>query len=109
MSDLIVLTRDEFISNAKRLWGDDPKDWVFECRFCDNKQSFNSFMKTMESQGYFKSQRYGIITKENISKLQPKFEQECISPDCNYVSYGLISGSMEVDGHRYLMLSGMND
>lgn len=104
---LLVLTREQFYSKAKELWGDDPKDWIFVCDWCDNKQSFNSFMKIINSQGYFESQRYGIITKQNMKELQPKFDQECISPNCNYASYGLFGGSLEVDGHRYLMLANM--
>lgn len=105
--ELYTMTREEFYKIAKELWGDDPKDWIFVCPWCDNKQSFNSLMKILDTQGFIESMRYGKITKENIKDLQPKPDQECISPNCNYVSYGLIGGSLEIDDNRYLMLVNM--
>lgn len=102
---LIILTKDKFYAKAKGLYGDNPRDWIFKCEWCDNQQSMNSIMNEIEQKGFIKSQRYGIITKKNVQELQPKPDQECISPDCNYASYGLFGGSLEVDGHRYLNLA----
>lgn len=103
------MTRDEFNKKATELYGENVKDWIFICPWCKTKQSFNSLMKEIETEGFHKSQRYGIITNQNISKLQPHIEQECLSPTCNFASYGLISGDLEIDGHNYLMLAGMVD
>ena len=106
---LTVLSKEDFETYAKMLYGENRRDWFFVCPWCENKQSVNSVMKIIETQGFLDSQRYGKITKENISELQPKLDQECISPGCNYVSYGLFGGSLEVDDHRYLMLANLEN
>ena len=105
--NLTILTKEQFYKIAIEKYGDDNKDWVFVCDWCDNKQSFNSFMDLLKTNGYVKSKRYGIITKENLKEKQPRFDQECISEKCNFASYGLFGGSLEVDGHRYLPLADM--
>ncbi len=105
---LTVMTKKEFYEQARKLYGDDPKDWVFVCPWCKFKQSMNSILASIETNGFHKSQRYGIITMKNIKELQPKPEQECLSPDCNYASYGLFGGSLEINDHRYLELAKVN-
>lgn len=104
---LVVLTREQFYEQGEKLFGKNRRDWIFCCEWCKFEQSFNSIRKTIDEKGFIKSMRYGKITDENLNKLQPKPDQECLSKNCNYVSYGLISGSLEVDGNRYLKLKGM--
>ena|SRR3990167_9876585 len=102
---LIIMSREEFYTEVKKRFGENPKDWTFECPWCKFRQSMNSILTNIKRNGLHLSQRYGEITKENISQLQPKVDQECLSAQCNYAAYGLISGSLEVDGHRYLNLA----
>lgn len=106
---LITMTREEFYTEAKKRFGENPKDWTFECPWCHFKQSMTSILESIKRNGFHLSQRYGKLTKDNISQLQPKPDQECLSGKCNYVSYGLISGSLEIEGVRYLNLAKNED
>jgi hypothetical protein len=100
------MSREEFYSKAKELYGNDPMDWVFVCPWCKHKQSMNMLKHSIiQNGGFVESLRYGEITLENIKHLKPSLDQECLSPDCNYASYGLFGGELEVDGRRFLMLA----
>ncbi len=104
---LVVLTKEQFYEQGEKLFGKNRRDWVFCCEWCKFEQSFNSIKKQLNEKGFIKSMRYGIITEKNLDELQPKPDQECLSENCNYVSYGLIGSGLEVDDNRYLMLKGM--
>ena len=45
MNRKIYANREEWISEAKRLFGEDPEKWVFECVICKNKQSIESVLQ----------------------------------------------------------------
>lgn len=102
---LSVMTREEFYAEAEKRFGKNKKDWAFVCPWCQFIQSMNSILSSIAKNGKHTSMRYGEITLENISVLQPQIEQECLAANCNYASYGLFGGSLEVDGHRYLELA----
>lgn len=105
MNDLVILTREEFYKEAEKRFGSDRKNWIFECPWCQYKQSMSILLDTIKSNGYHDSRRFGQITKKNLNELKPNIDQECLSPTCNYASYGLFGGSLEVDNHRYLSLA----
>lgn len=102
---LVVLSREQFYEKARKLFGNNPLNWVFVCPWCKFEQSMESIKWSINLNGFHQSKRYGRLTKQNIKKRQPKVSQECLASDCDYVSYGLISGNLEVDGQRYLELA----
>jgi len=99
------MTRNEFYEIGTKAYGENRREWIFICPWCKYKQSMNSIRASLNKEGFHKSQRYGIITEKNIKKLNPSIDQECLSPDCNFASYGLFSGDLEIDGHNYLLLA----
>lgn len=40
---MIKMTRDEYFDLAKKMWGEDNKEWRFECPHCKTSQSWNDF------------------------------------------------------------------
>jgi len=83
------MTKEQFQEIGRERYGEDPNKWVFVCGICGFKQSRDMIINNLKKGGH-QSKRYGLLTIENINKLKPSIEQECLSPDCNYVSYGLI-------------------
>jgi len=102
------MKKEEYLQIAQEKFGDDPNDYVFECPICHYCQSRKEIMK-LAIEGKFKSKRYGSPSYDELRKLGPSIEQECLSPDCNYVSYGLIQAGVTVDGGNYFPLKGMKE
>lgn len=98
------MTKKQFYEKARKIYGNNPLHWVFVCPWCKFEQSVASIRESINLNGYHLSMRYGKITKQNKEKLDPQIPQECLSPDCNYASYGLFGGDVEIEGHRYLAL-----
>lgn len=98
------MNREEYLQTAKDRFGDNPNEFVLECPMCHYQQSRNKIMKLAE-EGKFKSMRYGKLTPKQLREKQPSIEQECLSKDCNYVSYGLIQLGIEIKGKYYFPLA----
>lgn len=99
------MTKEQFYEKARKLYGNNPYHWVFVCPWCEFKQSVDSIKESINLNGFHKSLRHGKITKQKFKKLGQLVSQDCFSPTCNYASYGLFGGNLEVDGHRYLELA----
>lgn len=73
--------------NAKKLFGDDMKEWKFICLFCRRVQSVNSILKEQEEG--IESMRFGKLDKEQKKNISPY--SCCYSPTCNCASNGLFT------------------
>ncbi len=87
---MAVITKEEFISKAKELYGENTNDWIFRCSNCKREQSATSIRAEWDKG--IKPKRYPDI------KIGDEFrpEQECFSPDCNWVAYGLFNSGILV-------------
>ncbi len=84
------ISQADFYERAKKLYGDDPKNWKFHCSGCKNIQSGAQIIE--QAQKGVKFQRHGVLQKGD--GLNPHCE--CYSPECNWVAYGLFSSGILV-------------
>lgn len=88
---MAVITQEQFMEKAKQLYGEKTSKWKFKCPNCKSEQSANSIREDVENG--IKPQRYPDFKIGD--EIRP--EQECFSPDCNWVAYGLFnSGTLVI-------------
>lgn len=80
-----TFSKEDWIKRGTELYGEDRDNWEFYCWFCKKVQSLKSIRENQDK-GLL-SMRYGKLMKgDNVSP-----EQCCYSPDCDYVSNGLLT------------------
>jgi len=87
---MAVITKEQFMEKAKELYGENTSEWKFKCPNCKREQSAISIRADVEKG--ITPQRYPDIKKGD--EFRP--EQECFSPDCNWVAYGLFNSGLLV-------------
>jgi len=100
------MNKKDYLKFAKDNFGEDISKYVLVCPMCDYEQSVEK-LRDLAKQGKLFSKRYGSLNYEELKRLQPDIERECMSPDCNYVTYGLIPLGIEVNGGMYFPIKGM--
>ncbi len=89
------LTIEEWIKTGEKLFGNDKENWEVICSGCGRVQSSKTIREQMKK--LIGSKRHGILIK---GKLMKPF-QECYSPKCNWVSYGLFNSNFKA-GNSYV-------
>jgi hypothetical protein len=84
-----ILTKD-WIERGEKLYGKDPSNHKFKCPHCGRVQSIKS-LKEQKKDGV-PSKRYGPLTGPRVQN----FYCECLSPDCDWVAYGLFHSNIIV-------------
>jgi len=85
-----VFNKEDWLKQAKELFGEEKKDWSWVCSDCGRSQSANSITKQFADG--FASKRHGIVPKGK--RLFPYCE--CYDSRCNWVAYGLFNSGIIV-------------
>lgn len=86
MSDFRTLTKDDLISEATRLFGDEPMDWAFECPNCGDVATGRDFRKALEEHPRTGSDGKRLVASDLTG-------QECIGR-----TLGALKGPPTADG-----------
>jgi hypothetical protein len=87
-----TISKQDWLAEATKLFGEQTNDWKFKCPSCDRVQSYSSIKAEVES-GNFKPKRY-FADKDGMPDVT--VYSECTSPNCNWVAYGLFCGPVTV-------------
>lgn len=83
-------TVKEWEEEGKKLFGPDKDEWRFKCFNCGRIQSVEIIRDQMQKE--IPSKSHGLLKKGDV--IAP--HQECFSPRCNWVSFGLFKTNIKV-------------
>lgn len=87
------ITKEEWLAEAKRRFGEKTNDWKFKCPHCGRVQSYASIKEEVDN-GTFNPMR--PFPKDENGFPEITVYSECGSPGCDWVAYGLFSGPVTV-------------
>lgn len=79
----------DWLSEARRLFGDDPKLWAFECPVCGNIQTLTQFNDIGVEPQYAYQECIGRHMKTRASNLGSTPAKDGKKSPCDYAAYGL--------------------
>jgi hypothetical protein len=78
----------DFLDRSEKLYGKEQEKHQYKCPCCGRVQSILTLRE--QKKAGVPSKRYGPITTENAAY----FFSECLSPNCNWVAYGLFNSGI---------------
>jgi hypothetical protein len=79
----------DWLSEARRRFGDDPKTWTFECPVCGNRQTLTQFNDIGVEPQYAYQECIGRHMKMRASNLGGTPAKDGTKSPCDYAAYGL--------------------
>lgn len=88
----VTLTREEWIAEGTRLFGDDWLTWKFVCPVCGHVAAANDF-REYRDKGTTPNSAYQSCIGRFITGSPAAFGTPCVKPGhgpCNYAAFGLL-------------------
>ena len=104
MEESVILTKEQWLSKGKELFGEDMTTWRFVCPGCGHIQSVNDFRQYKDKGATPNSATFECIGRYSNGNSWFNDNLKKIGGPCDYTSYGLIclAPVTVVDGDKTL-------